>query len=108
MGCPILSRTLRKGGRQSAQFQIQAQEIEVRGSHPCKERKGGGPSVVVVSNRWATPCSPSTFATPTRFWARSRKSWRTKASCSVTKVSQSIGLRDLRERYFRMPSGGQV
>src|SRR5439155_15022805 len=40
MGCPILSRTLRKGGRQSAQFQIQVQEIEVRGSHPCKERKG--------------------------------------------------------------------
>jgi hypothetical protein len=51
-GCPILSRTLRKGGnhRLGFLFRIQSLKIRDRCSHPCKERKDGAPSVVVASD----------------------------------------------------------
>ena len=48
-GMPRPLHLVRKGGRCPRQF-FQGQEILVRASHPCKERKDGAPSVVA---NWA-------------------------------------------------------
>jgi hypothetical protein len=46
-GCPILSRLVRKGGQHGPQLISQrTQTVWVRGTHPCKERRDGAPSVV--------------------------------------------------------------
>jgi hypothetical protein len=54
-GCPILSRFVRKGGRHRLRLRFRTGDrVSVRGSHPCKKRKSGAPSVVVESKGWAT------------------------------------------------------
>jgi hypothetical protein len=58
-GCPILSRFfLQKGGRHQRGRQVQNPNASrASGSHPCKERKDGAPSVVWYREKkfgWAT------------------------------------------------------
>src|ERR1700686_465875 len=53
-GYPILSRTVRKGGKQRLGFLIpgfQSLKSKDRCPHPCKERKDRAPSVVVFSGK---------------------------------------------------------
>jgi len=60
-GCPILSRFVRKGGPHGPRRNSGTRTLTVyaRGSHPCTERKGGAPFVVVNSTGIKVDTRPS-------------------------------------------------